>query len=291
MSTDRDTKHIVRSWLRAGEDESADRVLDTVLDRLDTIPQRRATSWPARRFPEMNNSAKVGLGAAAVVVAAFLGLRFLVPGDLSVGGDPDPAASPSPTSTSHEIPFGDRPLEAGRYSLRSGFPAGITFEVPAGWTSCIIGPLEQGVCRNLGTMERPTGVGVAFLVIENVVADPCDEASLLDPPVGPSIDELATAMTNLQGFTVSAVDDTTIDGFPAKRLTVIAPETPVCEAMQTWATPSRLNGVGAGEANLTYLVDVDGVRIMINLAYFPPFVSDAEMDAAEEIISSIQIEP
>lgn len=239
----------------------------------------------------MNTTTKVALGAAAVLVAAFLGIRFLLPGSGGLGGDPVSTATPSPTSTSNEIPFGDRPLEAGRYSLRSGFPAEITFEVPAGWTSCIIGPLEQGVCRNLGSMERPTGVGIAFLVIENIVADPCDEASLLDPPVGPSIDELATAMTNLQGFTVSAVDDTTIDGFPAKRLTVIAPETPECEAMQTWATPSRLNGVGAREANLTYLVDVDGVRIMINLAYFPPFVSDAEMDAAEKVISSIQIEP
>ena len=64
MSTDRDITRIVRSWLRTDEHESADRVLDAVLDRLDTTPQRRATWWPAWRFPEMNNTAKLALGGS-----------------------------------------------------------------------------------------------------------------------------------------------------------------------------------------------------------------------------------
>ena len=51
MSTDRDTTRIVRSWLQTDEYESADHVLDAVLDRLDTTPQRRSTWWPARRLP------------------------------------------------------------------------------------------------------------------------------------------------------------------------------------------------------------------------------------------------
>ena len=86
MSTDRDTTRIVRSWLRTDEHESADRVLDAVLDRLDTTPQRRATWWPARRFPEMNNTAKLALGELAVVVIALLGIGFLLPGGPSIGG-------------------------------------------------------------------------------------------------------------------------------------------------------------------------------------------------------------
>src|SRR5919106_1622352 len=70
----RDTTRIVRSWLRAEENDSADRILGVVLERLDTTPQRRATWWPARRFPEMNHTAKLALGAAAVVVVALLGI-------------------------------------------------------------------------------------------------------------------------------------------------------------------------------------------------------------------------
>ena len=49
MSTERDVTRIVRSWLRTDEHESADRVLDTVLDLLDATPQRRSW-WPARRI-------------------------------------------------------------------------------------------------------------------------------------------------------------------------------------------------------------------------------------------------
>ena len=78
MSTDRDTTRIVRSWLRTEEHESADRVLDAVLDHLDTTPQRRFTWWPARRFSHMNNTAKLALVAAVFVVAALLGYNYFI---------------------------------------------------------------------------------------------------------------------------------------------------------------------------------------------------------------------
>ena len=78
MNTDRDTTRIVRSWMQTDEHESADRVLDAVLDQLDTTPQRRATWWPARRLPEMNTFAKFGVAAAAVVVAALLGVNYFI---------------------------------------------------------------------------------------------------------------------------------------------------------------------------------------------------------------------
>ena len=99
MSTDRETTRIVRSWLRTDGHESADRVLDAVLDSLDTTPQRRATWWPARRLPEMNNSAKLALGAAAVVVAALIGFNVLVGGG-SIGGPDIDANDPTPGPTS-----------------------------------------------------------------------------------------------------------------------------------------------------------------------------------------------
>ena len=45
MSTDRDVTRIVRSWLHEDAYEDADRVLDLVLDQIDTTPQRRACGW------------------------------------------------------------------------------------------------------------------------------------------------------------------------------------------------------------------------------------------------------
>ena len=84
MHPEASVTHIVRSWLRADEHESADRVLGNVLAALDTTPQRR--SWgPARRITDMNNFAKLGIAAAAVVVGAVIGIN-LVPASGGVGG-------------------------------------------------------------------------------------------------------------------------------------------------------------------------------------------------------------
>ncbi len=63
-----------------------------------TTPQRRATSWPARRTPNMNKIVAFGLGAAAVVVAPRL-RRFSSSAHSSGRhrqAKPDPTATPEP---------------------------------------------------------------------------------------------------------------------------------------------------------------------------------------------------
>jgi len=95
MSTDRETTRIVRSWLDEGVTQLPDRVLDAVLDQLDTTHQRRATWWPARRYQSMN-MLKFGLAAAVVVIAALLGVNYL---GANVGGPGVADPTPSPTST------------------------------------------------------------------------------------------------------------------------------------------------------------------------------------------------
>jgi hypothetical protein len=290
MSTDRDTTRIVRSWLRTEEHESADRVLDAVLDQLDTTPQRRATWWPARRLPDMNTSAKLALAAAAVVVAAFLGIRFLLPGGTGVGDTPNPTAVPTATPTAMPVSAidNDQGSEPGRYRLRPNFPVGITFDLPAGWLDCFGGPHEQGVCSSTGSPTAPD-IGVAFLIVDNVVTDPCDETSLADPPVGPSVDDLVTAISSLPGFDATAPEDVVIGGFPAKRFAVTSPAGSPCGLM-TWAMSNRVNGVGLNETNLLHVIDVDGVRVMVAVASFPQ-TPEESIAAAEAIIASIDIEP
>ncbi len=67
-------------------------------------------------------------------------------------------------------------------------------------------------------LERQNMVGrtdseeIGFQVVENVIADPCG-AGLLDPPVGPSVDEMVAAISSLDGFEASAPTDATVDGF------------------------------------------------------------------------------
>ena len=111
MSTDRDTTRIVRSWLKTDDYESADRVLDAVLDQLDTTPQRRATWWTAWMSPFMNTTTmRFGIGAAALLALIFLGLQLL-PGS-NVGGpivSDEPSPSPTASATRGRLEPGCRP--------------------------------------------------------------------------------------------------------------------------------------------------------------------------------------
>jgi hypothetical protein len=292
MSTERDVNRIVRSWLNEDRHEDADRVLNTVLDQLDTTPQRR-TLWSAWRFPIMNNALRFGLAAAAVVVIAIIAIQFL-PGS-NVGGPPtetSPASTPAPSAAGGptELPLTDGTgLTAGTYFL-ADFPVRITVDVPDGWVSCSEGhdPLDQGVCYSR-TPSAP-GVGVGFLIVDNVTSDPCGSSQQLqDPPVGPSVDDLVTAISGLEGFEATAPIDITVDGFSGKEFTLTAPEDPGCNLF-TWATAIRTNGVGAGEVNLLRIFDVDGQRIMISGAHNPD-TPEEDVALIPQVMDTVHIEP
>jgi hypothetical protein len=97
VSTERDVERIVRSWLDEGVTQLPDRVLDLALDQIPATPQRRA-SWLARRTPTMNNYARLGLVAAAVLAVVIVGIG-LFGRSLDVGPPTSPTPSVS-TSTS-----------------------------------------------------------------------------------------------------------------------------------------------------------------------------------------------
>ena len=134
MSTERDTTRIVRSWLRGDEHDSADRVLNAVLDALDTTPQRRATWWPVRRTPTMNKFVTIGLGAAAVVVVAVVvGAQLFGLPSGGVGSQTTPTPQPSPTATIRPTPT---PVPAP--PLTQSFTSelhGISMSYPQGWAA------------------------------------------------------------------------------------------------------------------------------------------------------------
>jgi hypothetical protein len=108
MTTEHDPRtRIVLSWLREDAHENPERFLLRALDEVDTTPQRRSW-WPAWRSDSMNTYAKLIVAAAAVLVVAVVGYRFLPASD-GAGGQPTIAPSPSPsllargTFTAHGI--------------------------------------------------------------------------------------------------------------------------------------------------------------------------------------------
>lgn len=240
----------------------------------------------------MNNTIRIAVVAAVVAVAAFVGYQ-LIAGPNVGDQSPSPSASSAPSALQSAgpsvLPLGaDQPLTAGTYTLGDAFPVGITFEIPAGWVSCSSGLLDMGACKE--STDTEPGSGVAFLIVDNVVADPCGPANvLLEPPVGPSPDDLVAALSSLKGFEASAPMDVTLDGFDGKQFTLTAPLDAGCD-LKSWRTEGRTNGVGPGEINVLRILDVHGVRLVISGGY-QQATSEEQLAAIQQVIESIHIEP
>jgi hypothetical protein len=262
-------------------------IRDAVRAQLPKTRQIGLLPGPMRYEDMMSKPIQFAIAAAAVVLAVVIGISLL--SGPNIGNDPEQTASPTATATADgsptALPPGEGPLDAGTYSLDTSFPVGITFEVPDGWRSCSEGEVDQGVCL----YGDPRGVGVSFLIVDNVVADPCGPINqLIDPPVGPSVDDLVTAISNLEGFEATAATDVTVDGFSGKQFTVTAPEVEGCGA--TWVVGDRTNGVGPAEVNEMRILDIDGVRAVISGSYFVG-ASEEQLSALHSVIASIQIAP
>jgi hypothetical protein len=291
MSTDRETTRIVRSWLEDGVTRLPDNVLDAVLDELPSTHQRRVTWWPTWRPFEMNNTAKLALTAAAVLVVAFLGIRYLLPAD--VGGPaetPIPTATPSPQSLTYSSTLQD--IEPGTYSIPPGrwTPATLTFTMPAGWDMQYL-----GFAKN---RDEPGEVGWATYIVTHVYTDTCAaEGEFELAPIGPTVDDLVNALQALGGAEVSPPVPTTIDGYPAQRVDVAMSEDidlADCRvpALQIWANAAETDFYSRipGAIDSIYVVDVEGETLAITASRMTAS-SASDVDELNRIIESIQIEP
>ncbi|MDQ4035797.1 MAG: hypothetical protein M3153_07685 [Chloroflexota bacterium] len=292
MSTDRDTTRIVRSWLRAEENESADRLLGTVLDRLDTTPQRRATWWPVRRFTHMNSTLRLGLAAAAVVVTAVLGLSLFAD-DANVGGPgfddpPGPTATPMPSATPvPAIPTSDD-LEGGTYRANAFVPVDVLVTVPDGWIGrgdwLLLGP--RGV-------EPPDGMNIRFGSVSSMYANPLDASDgFVEPPIGPTVDDLVEAIVAHPDWSTSRPTDVSIDGHAGKAVRLTLPaEIELSEGRFLFWRDGQGGDRWAFEPGQIidfYVIDVDGQRLVLELFSYPgtPATDLAERQA---VIDSLQL--
>jgi hypothetical protein len=226
-------------------------------------------------------SAWYGLVAAAVVTvvivsAALFGLGQNVGNEQAPTPPPPQATLISPSSNVEAA----RPLAPGSYYVDSPFPVQLTFDVPQGFRAWAY--TAAGSQLNL----EADGGEVSFEIVDNLAADPCTRA-MLDPPVGPTVDDLVTALSNLPGFEATPATDVTVDGFQGMQLTLTAPVDASC-AMLTWKTTTRQNGVGPGETNEVRIVDVNGVRLLICVA-FPPETPAAAQSNLRAVADSVEI--
>jgi len=284
MTTPRNTDQLIKAYLAEGPAELPDRSFEVVRDEIERTRQRVAI--PRLRFPAVSESERL-VAAAALVLILLVGVNLIGPqaqrASTIPGATPTPPATttPTPTPSLQPEPSASQAFTGpGTFHLTDGFPVPATIEVPAGWQECIAGPLEQSVCG--GTLDS----GVSLMVIDNVVAQPCAAVGL-EPPVGPSVDDLVSAISGLDGFQATPPVDVAVDGHPGKQFTITAPVSSVCNLF-TWMGPDRTNGVGLGEANRLRIVDVDGVRVLIAAAYHPDSVSPDIPADVKQVFESVR---
>lgn len=194
-------------------------------------------------------------------------------------------------------------LPPGRYSIDpdgdEATPLRVTFEVAAdGWQPWI------------GAV-KPSGDGDVWLsitTVENLVRDACRDQRPANPPIGGTVDDLATALAGLAPFEVSsAARDVEAFGYRGKHLAWTVPALPVtgegsdrlfseCPMgrLRSWISPTLgdsfygYNGE-PGRTEEFWILDVDGTRLVLALNIAPASVA-ADVAELRAIFDSIQIE-
>ena len=260
-----------------------DGVRDAIRAQIPLIQQRPAW-WPGWRFPEMNNTLKLALAAAAVVVVVFLGFNYLVAPNVGSPGLGDPSLEPTPTP--QPIPNGA--LEPGTYLLAHGLNATIT--VPAGWENLD----DRGVVKETAGGSATVVVFWPFPTdLREVYTDPCDwSTNIVDPPVGPTVDDLANALAaqSMRGDPVPT--DVTIDGHEGKVLEMTVPsdiDFLSCDMGQFRSWLGRFHQ-GPGQTDRVYILDVDGER-QVFIVHHMPDATAAELAEQQAVFESIDFLP
>lgn len=312
MSANHDISRVVRSWIREEEHDSADHVLQVVLSRLDSTPQRRPL-WAARRSAQMNKLLPATLAAAAVLVVAVVGYNLLPrttqPGQPGSSSTAVPTLTPSldPTPVPTEAPtvrpllpsearvLTEGPLAAGTY-VADPFPAlgwRFLFTLPDGWH----GAPPNAVTPAAGA-SGPTGAAVAVLRPLNLYVNPClNHTQGPAVPTGFTVDELVDALAEVTSFeeppyTMTAPTATAIGGFEGQRLDLLLPsdvDFATCQDETFWVWDGGPYAQGPGNRWHLWILNIDGTRFVI-------FAQDFETTSAEDradleaIVSSLRFE-
>lgn len=166
----------------------------------------------------------------------------------------------------------------------------LTLLMPDGWSTYG----NFAVLKN--SSNPPNGMGVGFWSVINIYTDRCQwNGALLNPPVGPTVDDLATALAEHWGSDATAPIDVMLDGFAGKEMVLTVPtdvDFSDCDSGQfrAWTTiVGERYYQGPGQSDQLWILDVDGVRLVIVAAYFPE-TSPEDRAELQQIIDSIDIE-
>jgi hypothetical protein len=198
------------------------------------------------------------------------------------------------------------PLDPGTYfidpDLDPSTPLVVTYEVPSdGWAQWTGAVKWDDEAKRLDA--------VAITTVTNLVRDGCLDHSYAEPPIGPSVDDLASGLAALAPFRVtSAPEDVTVDGYRGTHLELAVPDMPLdhegfkgCSGgnLSSWVGAlDALHDDGASWGGYTgpgyreefWILDVEGTRLVI-AAERSPGLPARDLAEQRAILDSIRIEP
>ena len=212
----------------------------------------------------------------------------------------DAIADPTPSPSPIELPAGDVPTGTyvARPFLTPNDGVSFTFTLPEGWSTGEEGPPGRalsGVAPTTG-FEGPTGMSFGFLTVTGLEGDPCNWPAGPDVELGPTVEDLATALAAHDSYDTSNPTDVTLGGFSGKRIDVELPaglDLASCDEGQFWIWTGDGQAIYAqgpeGRFHL-WILDVEGRRVIVMTHDFPgtPASDQAEL---QSIVESIQITP
>lgn len=257
------------------------------------MPQQPAHSWSrmGRRVgrPRLRLVA-AALGAVVVLVVAASG--WLLLGGLVMHGTSDVATSPSPPGVAipawQTNPSYPRLTPGQLYYFDQ--PVHVLFTVPTGWDFWFHDTTDQYGAGTFSAIvnERYTA-SLAFVTLSNIWHDPCHwQQGMLEPPLGPTADDLVTALTQLQGFVVAGPVADSVGGLPAQSIafTPTNPES-ACDGGNDPMLGDPPGGTYAGGFMIMRVLVAHGTRLAV-VSWTPlPDPVNASADLAS-ILDSLQ---
>jgi hypothetical protein len=292
MNRGPDLDLVLRHYFADDSSTASDHVLDVIEERIVRQPQRHAwrVLW---RDPHVNTYVKALAAIAAVIVIAVVGFNLLPVGSNPAVGGPaaspsvSPSAPPSPSASPESRTWPLGALRAQRYHVTNdGVP--FSFAPPSlRWRSPAAGEIVAGSGTAMGVREDDYAWIIPGRGPETVATDPCRGTA--DRSTGSSIDDLAAALAAIPGLSAEQRLETTVDGLPAKVVTLTVDPDPPCDIDSFWLFgQTSLHPNSVDSIIRFWITDVDGQRYT--------FLTDqASADPQNEreiqqIIDSIQFE-
>ena len=210
---------------------------------------------------------------------------------VAVTRDGTPADAPNQT-----VAAAAPPVQLTEHVLTALDSVEVTLSLPPGWDgdNCSVG-IE---------MDTTTTCACRCGMSGHVYSDPCQWDGTLEE-VGPTVDDLAAALEQ-QPMRDATVSDVEVDGFAGKLVTMSVPDDMDydesktssdgfvdCDLGQfrTWNSPAGTDvrgQQGPGQRDDVYILDVNGTRVVVNVAYFPD-LQQPQMGELESIVQSMRI--